>query len=153
MQNNKNGFTLIELLVVVLIIGILAGVALPQYKKAVNKARVAEYKTNLSTLYKAAQVYLLADPSFTIENLTDLDIEIPACKPFGSFTSCGYGLDYPGNKVVSYVIFDSTALQIMLTPDGFLCGGSEADTLCKQIGFNGGHPANNYNISGDGYTE
>lgn len=74
---NRNAFTLIELLVVVLIIGILAGVALPQYRKAVYKSRATEAMNMLRAIANAQEVYYMATGDYT-NDLSALDIEIPA---------------------------------------------------------------------------
>ena len=55
----KRAFTLIELLVVVLIIGILASIALPQYRAAVEKAKTAEIMTNVATLKQQIDLYIM----------------------------------------------------------------------------------------------
>ena len=60
---SKAGFTLIELLVVVLIIGILAAVAMPQYQKAVEKSRLAEALTTIKYILQMAEVAYLEDPN------------------------------------------------------------------------------------------
>jgi prepilin-type N-terminal cleavage/methylation domain-containing protein len=80
MRLNKRAFTLIELLVVVLIIGILAAIALPQYRKAVDRARLAEALTNLKSLSAAEEVYYLEHGNYG--PVEDLIIKAPDSKYF-----------------------------------------------------------------------
>ncbi len=85
----KKGFTLIELLVVVLIIGILAAVALPQYQKAVAKARATEAKMSLKALVEAVDLYIL-ESGETPTSLNDLTVTGPTSPHFRyDLLNCG----------------------------------------------------------------
>ncbi len=75
-MKNKQAFTLIELLVVVLIIGVLAAVAVPQYQVAVKKADLARYMSLVSALAQAEERYYLENGEYT-DRFANLDIEAP----------------------------------------------------------------------------
>lgn len=73
------GFTLIELLVVVLIIGILAAIALPQYKKAVEKAKYKQLLALIAPLSQSIKQYELASGTYP-SSFDDLDVGVPGTK-------------------------------------------------------------------------
>ncbi len=68
----KTGFTLIELLIVVVIIGALASLAAPGFSRSIERAKVKDAETVLSSIYTAEKIYRLDQGTFgTLANLTN----------------------------------------------------------------------------------
>lgn len=157
----SRGFTLIELLVVVLIIGILASVALPQYTKAVAKSRYSQLITAGKSLKDAMEIYYMANGDYP-QYWRDLDIEFKGCT--GDTTArymlwCDnfavdmfrgtnenlnlfdtHGLPNNGKNMSSADLIDKAPAYYTLWLDNSPYPGktecqSKVDGLCKTMGF------------------
>ena len=101
-MKNKQAFTLIELLVVVLIIGILAAVALPQYQKAVEKSKAVEGLSLLRVLRDAQESYYLANGSYATK-FDELSVDFPLS---------GNTKGYTGSAITDTLSNDDWSLQM-----------------------------------------
>ena len=111
----KQGFTLIELMVVVLIIGILSAIAMPQYTKAVEKARVSEALAVVDGIRKGVDLYVLENGYENVELVGDMSAS--------------------GNTAKKLVIDSENALNCSWD-DGDTCKGQffEYDAYCYGTG-------------------
>ena len=141
---NVKGFTLIELLVVVLIIGILAAVALPQYQKAVAQSRAAQVVAMSKSITEAQQAYHLANGSYTI-NLDELAVDFSGA----SMTVDGgwyheykikenIGCTFKGTTVQCSIANLISVIRAYATADITTCctyhtTNYAADTYCKKL--------------------
>ncbi len=120
MKPHKTGFTLIELLVVVLIIGILAAVALPQYKRAVIKARLAAIKPLLTAIKNAEETYYLANGQYT-DDPANLDIDHPACTELSTTDKSFFVCD---NSFIIDILSDTSGNLASMMVQALYCPGN-----------------------------
>ena len=99
---NKKGFTLMELLVVVIIIGVLAAIALPQYRLIIYKSKYSQLINMVRALGNAEEEYYLVHGQYT-NNLEDLSVNLPEGLPQGLedryFISNDCGIRADGNSL------------------------------------------------------
>ena len=92
----RAGFTLIELLVVVLILGILAAVAMPSYRRAVATARVGTLLPLMRSISDAESRFYMANNRYS-QSFSALDISMPSGGELKK--------NSVGTEVMSYVDF------------------------------------------------
>ncbi len=99
------GFTLIELLVVVLIIGILAAIALPQYQVAVAKSRYMQLIVIADAIKKANQLYYMSNGTYALD-MKDLDFHVSECQISENGKFCSIRRN--GKRVATCYLNDGT---------------------------------------------
>ncbi len=149
------GFTLIELLVVVLIIGILAAIALPQYQKAVERARMTEAIQALGDIAKAQNILYMQTGSFatSLESLNERgDITVQGAGDAWTFSTglgsaaTGDGINHGIGRLVRYTRqagrYQGGQLTVFIHRDGFIyrtcvnpAGNTEFCSMAENSGY------------------
>jgi len=113
----KRGFTLLELLIVVIIIGILAGLAAPNFFRGVERARWAEAKQLLGTL-RGSQFRYKAQYGNYSGSIDNLDVNYTTPKYFNITVADDSTAVATGTRLDVQDPFDIDGETIAINEDG-----------------------------------
>ena len=147
-MKNKKGFTLIEMLVAVLIIGILAAIALPQYRHVVDKTRYAALMDITKAIADANERFYLVNDRYST-NFRELDVDIKPNSVNGVVTTFDWGnCTFIGQQeiqctndttlknqfVIQYDFGSGNNINHVFCTAGTLEENSRYDKVCQNVG-------------------
>lgn len=122
-KRSPRGFTLLELLIVVVILGVLAGLAIPQYLKTVERSRGSEAFIHLDAIRMAEMTYYAQHRVYTTD-FSLLDIDNPNLLPPPPV----------GKRLFNYSIETSTPFSFTATASRFRLDGVEEVVTINEFG-------------------
>ncbi len=126
----KKGFTLLELLIVVIIIGILAGLAVPNFFRGVERARWAEAKQILGSL-RTSQIRYKAEQGSYTATIGNLDMEVTTPKYFTVVATSGTACLARGTRNASQDTYSLSGETICISETGNFTYSSGVPTWLK----------------------
>ena len=135
---NKKGFTLMELTIVMLIVSILTAVALPNYRKAIQKSRSVEANIMSKSILEGAAMYAVAYRKCP-DSLNDLDIKVSGISSTASHRANGkdwvFVLKYLGAQAdrVCYVGVETKGQPVSFTVARIYVGKSGVSDVPSDV--------------------